>query len=243
MITVIALVADVCSKVTCHRYAKCNNHYNGTASCSCSSRCPLVYKPVCGTDMETHINACLLKLKSCQIESDLDVAYSGPCLPDPCLAKRCPPYAQCVPDHVLKARCTCPERCPLTYNLICGSDGVSYLSACAMRATACQQNRNITVAHHGACERVSCGNIRCPRFSVCISAQEGGIKCSCPIYCPPSGQPVCGSDGKSYGSECELRKEACEAKIKLTLVSKGKCYGMKYAPYSASFTISLHVST
>lgn len=77
---------DVCSRIKCHQFASCVNHLNGSASCACPLKCPLKYDPVCGTDGETHVNTCLLKLKSCQDNSDMSVAYSGECRKSICNA-------------------------------------------------------------------------------------------------------------------------------------------------------------
>ncbi|XP_031566740.1 agrin-like [Actinia tenebrosa] len=210
---------DVCSRIKCHQYASCVNHLNGTASCACSSKCPLKYDPVCGTDGETYVNTCLLKLKSCQDNSDLSVAYSGECLPDPCLAKRCPPYAKCKLLSNNKPTCVCASECQLSYNFVCGTNGKTYLSVCALQLESCTTNQNITVAHDGVCDNVACGSKSCPPFSVCLSDQ-----CTCPLYCPPSNITVCGSNGKTYLNECNLRKEACEMKSNLGVLHQGKCY-------------------
>uniref|UniRef100_A0A3Q2WQH0 SPARC related modular calcium binding 1 n=1 Tax=Haplochromis burtoni TaxID=8153 RepID=A0A3Q2WQH0_HAPBU len=44
----------------------------------------------------------------------------------------------------------------------------------------------------------------------------------CGITCSRTGKPVCGSDGRSYDSNCELQKARCKDKT-LTLAHRGRC--------------------
>uniref|UniRef100_A0A3Q4GEC2 SPARC related modular calcium binding 1 n=1 Tax=Neolamprologus brichardi TaxID=32507 RepID=A0A3Q4GEC2_NEOBR len=46
----------------------------------------------------------------------------------------------------------------------------------------------------------------------------------CGITCSRTGKPVCGSDGRSYDSNCELQKARCKDKT-LTLAHRGRCRG------------------
>ena len=46
--------------------------------------------------------------------------------------------------------------------------------------------------------------------------------CACPDMCPSLGEPVCGSDGKTYENVCKARKESCEKKKDLSF-KRGPC--------------------
>lgn len=36
---------------------------------------------------------------------------------------------------------------------------------------------------------------------------------------------MCGSDGVTYGTECELKKARCEARVELYVAAQGACRG------------------
>lgn len=44
---------------------------------------------------------------------------------------------------------------------------------------------------------------------------------------PPS--QVCGSDGVTYSTECELKKARCESQRELSIVAQGACRGARCA--------------
>ena len=70
----------------------------------------------------------------------------------PCDTASCVNYATCeVQDN--KAVCVCPSEddCPWKVDLICGSDGQSYLSECVMRAKACKAGKYVTRKRKGYC--------------------------------------------------------------------------------------------
>lgn len=58
-------------------------------------------------------------------------------------------------------------------------------------------------------------------FGAICDAQSG--QCVCATECVESHQPVCGSDGTTYNSECELHVQACKEQMDLRVVSQGEC--------------------
>lgn len=70
---------------------------------------------------------------------------------DPCHSKRCPLYAQCVPQSRTFAVCVCPSKCRLVYDPTCGTDQKSYFNLCALQLAACQSNSTVSAAYKGTC--------------------------------------------------------------------------------------------
>lgn len=58
-------------------------------------------------------------------------------------------------------------------------------------------------------------------FGAICDTQSG--QCVCASECVYSYQPVCGSDGITYNSECELHVRACKEQMDLRVVSQGEC--------------------
>ncbi|KAF4521567.1 hypothetical protein B566_EDAN001287 [Ephemera danica] len=46
---------------------------------------------------------------------------------------------------------------------------------------------------------------------------------SCPRICPASGEPVCGSDGIIYPSDCEMRKKTCGKGVRVAREDENLC--------------------
>ncbi|XP_073654199.1 agrin isoform X7 [Tursiops truncatus] len=135
--------------------------------------------------------------------------------PSPCRGVQCPFGAMCAVKNG-EAECACQRACSGIYDPVCGSDGVTYGSTCELEATACALGREIRVARRGPCDR--CGQCR---FGALCEAETG--RCVCPSECVASAQPVCGSDGRTYASECELHVHACTRQISLHVASAGPC--------------------
>ncbi|XP_046437323.1 agrin-like isoform X5 [Daphnia pulex] len=147
--------------------------------------------------------------------------------PDPCADLKCPPGAKCIatPD-ASSATCQCPTKCSsygdsVGSRPICGVDGKDYANMCELHKSSCLANRMIAVKFQGSCD--PCASVECLSPSVCVLDSERKPHCRCGDTCPSDFQPVCGSDGRSYSSQCHLQQEACRSQRHLRILYKGLC--------------------
>ncbi|KAJ7393308.1 hypothetical protein OS493_006278 [Desmophyllum pertusum] len=64
-----------------------------------------------------------------------------------------------------------------------------------------------------------CSFHACKSYQDCVVV-DNKPKCQCPTRCPPSDEPVCANNGRSYPNECVMRVKACKIKRQLTVVKK-----------------------
>ncbi|XP_063988632.1 agrin-like isoform X5 [Diachasmimorpha longicaudata] len=215
-----------CTEKICQWGAICAEQ-GDTATCQCPT-CSVEFNPVCGNDGISYGNECKLRLEACQHRREIKVLYQGLC--NGCESKQCNNYAKCESDSTGEAKCVCPTNCGELdkegERKVCGSDGVTYANECAMQNASCTMQTSITVAFEGECSQ--CSNIECKNGAHCSAGE-----CVCPESCPePTGEPVCGTDAKTYPSECDLQRTACD-KLRSKLSSlhvafHGEC-GEKFA--------------
>ena len=71
--------SDPCDVMICNYYAKCAASEDGTASCQCNRACPMIYKPVCGSDGKEYANKCVMEFESCTSKKMIYIVKRGKC--------------------------------------------------------------------------------------------------------------------------------------------------------------------
>ncbi|TMS16017.1 Agrin [Larimichthys crocea] len=126
----------------------------------------------------------------------------------------------------LSAHCSCnPIECDGTYKPVCGKDGHTYINDCVRRKTECLSKSLIPIKHPGPCDLSipsPCLDKVCDHGAVCVVKNNEPV-CECPEACPQTPDPVCGSDGHSYGSPCEMRAMGCALQRTIHIQHKGPC--------------------
>ncbi len=113
---------------------------------------------------------------------------------------------------------------------MCGSDGKTHDSECKLRAESCRRAIPIEVVERRPC--TGCANVTCHFYSVCSGSLEkpGVGVCSCPASCDQLHAHdeliegiVCGTDGRTYDNECQLKMEACTRQQHVVVANEGDC--------------------
>ncbi|XP_053339274.1 agrin [Clarias gariepinus] len=197
-------------------------------SCVCPKECVVSKQPVCGSDGTTYMNECELHVRACTEQRDLHVVGQGEC--KNCGSTVCSWGARCVQN-----KCECPQCAGQPTNLVCGTDGMTYSNECELRAASCRQKKNIEAARPGSCDEdcgsggsgsgvEACEQERCRRFGGSWDEDREDEACVCDFTCQnvPRSE-VCGTDGKNYSNECELKKTRCEKQVDILFQSQGPC--------------------
>ncbi|KAG6440429.1 hypothetical protein O3G_MSEX001336 [Manduca sexta] len=215
-----------CESVKCGLREQCSLDARGVAVCGCGAECEAVVRLVCATDGRTYDSPCHLDRIACLEGRDIRVAYAGPCgLENPCARVKCPWGGACIARNGA-AQCACPV-CDAALAPVCASDHNTYGTECKMRMHACQEGINegeLRALYNGTCQ--TCADIVCQGGGDCIvDGDTGRPVCHCNHNCTEAQESaaVCGTDGQTYPSQCELDSTACREQSDLRLAYKGDC--------------------
>ncbi|XP_054715535.1 agrin-like [Uloborus diversus] len=221
-------IKDPCEEKECHFGAQCEPSLDGrSAECICPEKCATFgdsrSRQVCGTDGKDYANVCEMRRTSCLEMREIEVRYKGQC--DPCESVTCPTFQVCQLDENRNAVCRCNDVCSAEYRPVCGSDGKTYDNECVLRVEACKLQKNIRVIYSGDCSSGTnpCDLIKCGPGQECDIDRFGTASCQCPSSCEPKMQPICGSNGRTFDNECELKRQSCLLRTELTAVHQGEC--------------------
>lgn len=168
-------------------------------SCGCFNK----YEPVCGSDRQIYENICEFNCAK-RINTQLYEISSANCrdsqirktsndtqFTSNTLRDNSPIHDQYTATH--------PCNCVLVLAPVCGSDGKTYINSCGLNCAA-KENIYLKIAYDGNC-----------RAEISSDQQKRNqVNSEICDPCPGIYDPVCGSDEKTYPSQCafncEMRK-------------------------------------
>ncbi|GIY29334.1 hypothetical protein CEXT_704941 [Caerostris extrusa] len=188
-----------------------------------------------------HLDAILRYVSSIQVQCSRPVVITT----DPCEGVECPATQVCQLDNHRNPICRCNAICSPDFRPVCGSDGKTYINECSLRVESCKSRRSLRIIFNGECSSEPlcakdcpscivafrmltqganpCENLQCGPGQECDIDRYGIATCQCPPSCEPVMRPVCGEDGVTYHSECDMRKSGCEVQKAITVQYRGAC--------------------
>ncbi|XP_005105101.2 agrin [Aplysia californica] len=172
---------------------------NVVATLDCSLDTP---RNICATNGVTYPSGCDFAKVHCQ-RPDVHIKYEGSCL-----------ESDAVGDSF--CRDLLSYSCPVVSSPVCANDNKTYDNFCRYQQAKCS-NKDLQLALLGVCPTPP------PVTTTTISVFELICQGILNTPCPDNQPQVCGSDGVTYDSGCDLEKANCIAASGVTLDKTGPC--------------------
>ncbi|XP_037044689.1 serine protease inhibitor dipetalogastin-like isoform X1 [Bradysia coprophila] len=188
--------------LTCGQGVVRTNRKHCQSTRMCRESCWRVARPTCGSDGRLYASACKMRATNCG-KHIFEVPISF------CMAQERTGTAGNQIDD-------CPTDCSKTeQKMVCGSDGNIYSSSCELKMLNCgTQRKQIQSVSMDRCKlRLN----RCAQISSCQEKYAGLLS--------SRSDSFCGTDSKTYKSECELAQATCLRGV--TLAHIGACTKLK----------------
>jgi len=160
---------------------------------------------ICGTDGVTYNTSCNFAKIHCQ-NPDIHIKFEGECMPSDSPEEICGDLTQYQCNRGDK-----PER-------VCDNEGKTYDSFCEFYQSKCN-NPQLKLTALGPCPTQPAVT----QPATTLSVFQVICQYVATTTCPTNEPQVCGSDGVTYDSGCDLEKANCAGSGGIILQSTGPC--------------------